>query len=54
MLNPPMKGWGWFELARQRAEETEPTSSPPATEINWAKGSMEWEAAQKAKLNGGS
>jgi hypothetical protein len=37
MLNPPMKGWGFFELQRQRAEEImrrdkptpEPNSSGP-------------------------
>jgi predicted phage terminase large subunit-like protein len=54
MLNPPMKGWGFFEHARQRAEQLEPAASTPATEMNWAQGSMEWEAAQKAKLNGAS
>jgi len=41
-------------FAISRASELKPTPSPPETEINWAKGSMERQAAQKAKLNGGT
>jgi hypothetical protein len=37
-----------------RPSKLKPASSSPETEINWAKGSMEWEAAQKTKLNGGT
>jgi hypothetical protein len=52
MLNPLMKGRGFYELQRQRAEEVTQPHTPPPTEPNWAKGSMEWEA-QKAALNSG-
>src|SRR5919198_2299742 len=52
MLNPPMKGWGFYELQRQRAEAVMQTSGPRPAEPVLAPGSMEWEAAQKAKLSG--
>ena len=46
MLNPPMKSWGSFELARQRAQQiTQADKSQPASP-NWAIGSMEWQAEQ--------
>jgi predicted phage terminase large subunit-like protein len=48
MLNPEMKGWGIFELTRQRAEElrTEQHPKPRPAQTNWAPGSMEWQAEQ--------
>jgi predicted phage terminase large subunit-like protein len=49
MLNPNMKGWGAYELARRQYEklqaEREATSGRP--EPTWAPGSMEWLAQQK-------
>ena len=54
MLNPPMKSWGFFELARQRAQQVQQASDPQPAELNWAIGSMEWQAEQeKAALNSG-
>src|SRR6266849_1169877 len=49
MLNPNMKGWGAYELARRQAEELraerQATSGRP--EPTYAPGSMEWLAQQK-------
>ena len=49
VLNPQMKGWGAFELARrqyeQRQAEREAISGRP--EPTWAIGSVEWLAEQK-------
>ena len=47
MLNPPMKGWGFYELQRQRAEAVMQASRPRPAEPVLAPGSMEWEAAQR-------
>jgi predicted phage terminase large subunit-like protein len=48
MLNPPMKGWGFFELQRQRAEEVMRRNKPtPEPEFKWAIGSMEYEQQQR-------
>ena len=48
MLNPHMKGWGFYELARQRAEElrAEQQPQPQPAQTNWAPGSVEWLTAQ--------
>jgi predicted phage terminase large subunit-like protein len=46
MLNPPMKGWGLFELYRQQAEQLEEQRKPQPVETTWAIGSMEWLAEQ--------
>jgi predicted phage terminase large subunit-like protein len=46
MLNPPMKGWGIFELYRLRAEQLEEQRKPQPVETTWAIGSMEWLAEQ--------
>ena len=48
MLNPPMEGWGFFELQRQRAEEIMRRDKPtPEPEFKWAIGSMEYEQQQR-------
>jgi predicted phage terminase large subunit-like protein len=49
MLNPNMKGWGAYELARQRYEElqAERGAASGRPEPTWAPGSMEWRAQQK-------
>ena len=49
MLNPNMKGWGSYELARQRHEElqAERQAVSGPTEPTYAPGSMEWLAQQK-------
>jgi hypothetical protein len=49
-----MKGWGFYEPQRQRAEAVMQTSRPRPAEPVLAPGSVEWEAAQKAKLSAGS
>jgi len=49
MLNPPMKGWGAFERARQEAEADAERSKPQPVEPLPQPGSMEWFAAQKKK-----
>jgi hypothetical protein len=55
MLNPPMKSWGFYELARQRAQEFGLANRSQPPEPNWAIGSMEWQAEQeKAAQNSGS
>ena len=49
MLNPYMKGWAIFELARQEAEErcaAQPRKPHPAPP-NPAPGSVEWFALQQ-------
>ena len=64
MLNPNMKGWGIYELYRQRAErlgaEREARSEmAQSVQPTWAPGSMEWQAeqeklkAEQEKLKGG-
>src|SRR5580692_3196181 len=49
MFSPNMKGWGVYELYRQKAEalraETERGEATPS-KTNWAPGSMEWQAEQ--------
>ena len=49
MFNPQMKGWGIYELYRQKAEalraEKQRGEATP-TKTNWAPGSMEWQAEQ--------
>ena len=49
MLNPPMKGWGIFELYRKQAEAAAERSKPQPVEPLPQPGSMEWLAAQKKK-----
>ena len=49
MLNPEMKGYGIFELYRQKAEELraeQQRDKPQPTQPTWAPGSMEWLAEQ--------
>ena len=46
MLNPPMKGWGIFELYRRQAEQLEEQRTPKPVKTTWAIGSMEWLAEQ--------
>ena len=53
MLNPQMKGWGIYEYYRQQAEQllaerkSRGEATPQPTQTEWARGSMEWLAAQK-------
>ena len=47
--NPEMKGYGIFELYRQKAEELraeQQRDKPQPTQPTWAPGSMEWLAEQ--------
>ena len=44
----PFPAQGWYELARMRAEELAQHNRPEPAKINWAKGSMEWQAEQEA------
>ena len=37
MLNPHMKGWGFYEFVRQRAQEVKQTADQPPAQENWAK-----------------
>src|SRR5436190_1992063 len=48
MLNPNMKGWGAYELARRQAEQlrAEREATSGRAELTWAIGSMEWLAEQ--------
>ena len=48
MLNPQMKGWGFYEAMRQKAEQlrAEQSGKPQPTQTIWAPGSMEWLAEQ--------
>jgi hypothetical protein len=43
----PMRSWGDFEYARQRAEELERRRKPPPIKTVLAPGSMEWFAEQE-------
>jgi hypothetical protein len=43
----PMRSWGDFELARQRAQELEQRRKPPPIKTVLAPGSMEWFAEQE-------
>ena len=49
MLNPNMKSWGAYELARRQYEErqAEREAISGRAEPTWAPGSMEWDAEQK-------
>src|SRR5437667_6834958 len=49
MLNPNMKGWGAYELARRQYEklQAEREATSGRAEPTWAPGSMEWLAEQK-------
>ena len=57
MLNPNMKGWGAYELARRQAEQLRERKAREAAaqpaQPAWAPGSMEWKAEQE-KLKGGA
>ena len=44
----PFPAQGWYELARMRAEELAQHNKPEPAKVNWAKGSMEWQAEQEA------
>jgi hypothetical protein len=46
MLNPQMKGWGYYEYTRQRAQALEQHDKPQIPKIVYAQGSMEWLAEQ--------
>jgi hypothetical protein len=46
MLNPRMKGWASYELARRRVEELKQRPPPQPPKKNWAPGSVEWQAEQ--------
>ena len=51
MLNPQMKGWGAYELARRQAEQLRAEREAPgemaqSVQPTWAIGSMEWLAEQ--------
>jgi predicted phage terminase large subunit-like protein len=47
MLNPKMKGWGAYELARQRYEELQAERQAASGRAEPTLGSMEWLAQQK-------
>jgi predicted phage terminase large subunit-like protein len=49
MLNPNMKGWGFYELMRQRAEQlqAEQNNKWQSPQPTYAPGSMEWNAEQE-------
>jgi hypothetical protein len=49
MLNPRMKGWGIYELYRQRAEAAAERCKPQPVQTKPQPGSMEWFEAQKRK-----
>jgi hypothetical protein len=53
-LKTPMRSWGSFELARQRAQALEEQRKPQPAKTVWAIGSMEWLAEQEkaAKTSG--
>jgi hypothetical protein len=42
----PMPGWGIYEATRRWAEAAEQRRKPQPVQTEWAKGSMEWLAAQ--------
>ncbi len=48
MLNPNMKGWGAYELARRQYEQlqAEREATSGRAQPTWAPGSMEWLAEQ--------
>jgi hypothetical protein len=48
MLNPQMKGWGYYEYVRQLAQTLEQRDKPQPTQTVFAQGSMEW-LAEKNK-----
>src|SRR5271169_767228 len=47
MLNPQMKGWGMFELARRQFEAAQQHSKPQPAQTEPQPGSREWFEAQK-------
>ena len=49
MLNPPMKGWGIYELYRRQAEAAAERSKPQPVQTEPQPGSMEWFELQKEK-----
>ena len=49
MLNPRMKGWAYYELMRQQAQELKRQGEPEPRKIHWAPGSVEWQAEQESK-----
>jgi hypothetical protein len=46
MLNPRMKGWASYELARRQWEELKQQAEPQLPKKEWAVGSVEWQAEQ--------
>ena len=50
----PMPHWGIFEYTRQLAEEARQRRKPEPTRTEWAKGSMEWLAAQTKEADNGA
>ena len=49
MLNPQMKGWGYYEWMRRKAEALKQQHTPEPPKPQWAPGSLEWQAEQEAK-----
>jgi hypothetical protein len=46
MLNPQMKGRGYYEWLRQEAQTLQQSVKPDPPKTNFAPGSVEWQAAQ--------
>jgi hypothetical protein len=49
MLNPQMKGWGFYEFMRRKAQELKQQGEPQPPKTNWAPGSLEYQAEQEEK-----
>ena len=49
MLNPRMRGWAYYELMRQQAQELKRQGEPEPRETHWPPGSVEWQAEQESK-----
>jgi hypothetical protein len=56
MLNPDMKGWGFFEATRRRAEQLQAERKVASghAEPTYAPGSMEWRDEQEKLKGAGS
>ena len=53
MLNPQMKGWGFYEFMCRKAEARNEQHTPEPPKPEWAPGSLEWhaeEAKRKAQM----
>jgi hypothetical protein len=49
MLNPQMKGWGYYEWMRRQMQALKEQRKPQPPKTNWAPGSVEWQAEQEEK-----